>query len=147
MRKSAYSKELNLNLDEMDTFFFHVKDTQDVRASTIELMRRLKLNRYRLFALTDNVHENVSILKTKYDFWNAFEGAIVSAEVGVLKPSEEIYQHLLGKFDLKPTETVFLDDLRRNVDGAKAVGMSAFQFFDATQAESNLIEIGFVLGF
>ena len=140
--KIAYSVELGFGSDDMDALFFHAKDSQDLRADTVALMTRLSENEYRLFALTDNVREIVSYLQSRYDFWSLFEGAIVSAEVGTLKPSRDIFQHLLSTFDLQPEETVFFDDMQHNVEGAQALGIPAFQFINAAQAETDLVTLG-----
>lgn len=66
----------------------------------------------------------------------------MSAEVALLKPQPEIYQALLSRYDLNPSETVFLDDMPYNVEGAKQVGMAAIQFENASQCESELKEMG-----
>ena len=97
---------------------------------------------YRLFALTDNVHEIVAHLQDTHQFWPLFEGATVSAEVGLLKPDPLIYRHLLDTHGLEADETVFLDDIPRNVAGAKDAGIHAFLFTTAEQAEADLASLG-----
>ena len=140
--KASYRDALGFSGEEVDAFFFHVKDTQDLISGTTDLIEKLSTAQYRLFALTDNVHEIVAYLKEKYKFWPFFEGAAVSAELGCMKPSAEIYKHLLSGYTLLPHETVFLDDMPHNVEGARNVGMHAFQFVSAKQAESDLMSLG-----
>lgn len=55
----------------------------------------------------------------------AFDAAVISGEVGLHKPEPEIY--LLGaeRIGVPAAECVFVDDLRENVAGAEAVGMTA----------------------
>ena len=77
-----------------------------------------------------------------YSFWLRFDGAIVSAEVGMLKPQPEIYHLLLNNNELIASETVFIDDMLYNVEGAKSVGMHAIQFEDIGQCEKDLISLG-----
>ena len=136
--KSGYCEYLGLDQSEVDALFFNVKDTQELIEGTTALMARLSVAGYRLFALTDNVHEIVAYLKRRYDFWDLFNGAAVSAELGCLKPSKEIYNRLLLDNDIKADETVFFDDIKRNVEGANKVGIRAFQFTGSTQAEADL---------
>ncbi|MFA9201146.1 MAG: HAD family hydrolase [Cypionkella sp.] len=109
---------------------------------TPPLMCRLAAAGYRLFALTDNVHEIVAHLSDRHDWWAMFEGVTNSAEIGVLKPDPAMYRHLLESNGLVAEETVFLDDLPGNVAGAHAMGMHAFVFTDAAQAEADLRSIG-----
>ncbi len=140
--KHAFHKEHGHSLDQLTTMFFHVKDTQDLVDGTVEMMERLIAAEYRLFALTDNVKEIEAYLRNRYDFWRHFDGVINSATVGCLKPSEEIYSHLLDGFDLTPEHTVFMDDMPHNVDGARAMNMHAIQFKTAAQAEEDLKALG-----
>lgn len=57
-----------------------------------------------------------------------FDGYVVSCDVHATKPRPRIYRHLLNRYRLNPEECLFLDDLERNVEGAKAMGMQAVQF-------------------
>ena len=109
---------------------------------TPPLMRRLKASGYGIYAITDNVHEIVAYLRGRYDFWPLFDGACVSADHSTLKPDPRMYTWLTETYDLVPEECVFFDDLQKNVDGAKAVGMEAFVFTTTAQAEADLRSIG-----
>lgn len=129
---------------ESERLFYYVKQTQILIYGSVDLIQRVKAAGYRVFALTDNVHEIVSHLKSTYTFWNLFEGAVVSADVGMLKPQPEIYQHLLNQFDLNAEETIFLDDMPHNVKGAQEVGITAIEFKNAAQGEHALKELGLV---
>lgn len=60
----------------------------------------------------------------------------------MLKPQPEIYHLLLNKYELIASETVFIDDMLYNVEGAKSVGMHAIQFEDIGQYEKDLISLG-----
>ncbi|MFS1874445.1 HAD family hydrolase [Enterovibrio norvegicus] len=140
--KQQYVNTLSLSPSEVEQLFYYIKQTQIPLFGTVALMKRLKAAGYATYALTDNVHEIVSFLKQEYDFWPLFDGAIVSAEVGCLKPNAGIFHHLLDTFHLQANETVFLDDVAKNVEGAQNVGMSAIQFTQASQAERELKEMG-----
>ena len=140
--KQAYANALGLADDVLEKLFFHIKDSQSLRDDTIALMSSLQAQDYRLFALTDNVHEIVQYLKETYPFWTMFEHATVSADVGTLKPSAEIFHHLLSTNELAAEETLFFDDVPKNVAGAKQVGMNAFVFDDAATAIRDLRSLG-----
>ena len=140
--KLAYADLLGLTPVILDQLFFHIKDSQALRKETIALMQNLQAQNFRLFALTDNVHEIVHYLKQTYPFWSMFENATVSAEIGALKPSAEIFHHLLDTNNLNAEQTVFFDDVPKNVEGAKRVGMNAFVFSDAASALTDLQSLG-----
>ncbi|ANQ21850.1 HAD family hydrolase [Vibrio natriegens] len=140
--KLQYQQLLGFSELDCERLFYYVKQTQILIYGSVELIRRVKAAGYRVFALTDNVHEIVSYLKETYAFWNLFEGAAVSAELGLLKPQSEIYQSLLTQYELKASETVFIDDMPYNVEGAKTVGMAAIQFENARECEADLKSLG-----
>ena len=57
-----------------------------------------------------------------------FDGRIISAEVKCVKPGPEIYGILLERFGLKAEESVFVDDMPANVEGAKRAGLRGILF-------------------
>lgn len=54
-----------------------------------------------------------------------FDGVIASFEVRAYKPDAEIFNIAEHRFDIKPSETLFLDDSKANVEAAKALGFNA----------------------
>jgi len=61
---------------------------------------------------------------------SAFDWAIVSYEVGAMKPGQEIYEAAARRAGAAPHEVFFTDDRLENVDGARATGLDAVQFID-----------------
>ncbi|BAT60016.1 alpha-D-glucose-1-phosphate phosphatase YihX [Variibacter gotjawalensis] len=138
----AYRDQFALSEEEAERLFFHILDSLDVIEGTEALAQRLKAAGYRIFALTDNVHEIVAYLKNRHTFWPLFEAATISAELGLLKPEAAIYRHALDTHGLVGDETVFFDDIQANVDGAIAAGMHAKVFTTANRCEADLRELG-----
>ena len=55
-----------------------------------------------------------------------FDAIVISGEVGMRKPEPEIFAHALELLGVAADETVFVDDLRVNVDrGGRASDSSA----------------------
>jgi putative hydrolase of the HAD superfamily len=54
-----------------------------------------------------------------------FEAVVISGDVGLHKPQPEIYELGAQRIEVAPADCVFVDDLRENVAGAEAVGMTA----------------------
>ena len=69
---------------------------------------------------------------------DAFDHIVVSAEVRTVKPKAEIYLLALQQLEVSPSEAVFVDDFIENVEGARAVGMSAIHFRDPDSALDEL---------
>jgi putative hydrolase of the HAD superfamily len=66
-----------------------------------------------------------------------FDATVISGDVGMHKPQPEIYRLACERLGVEPREAVFVDDLRENVTGAEAVGMTGVLHRDsaATIAE------------
>jgi putative hydrolase of the HAD superfamily len=109
---------------------------------TVALMRRVKAAGNAVYCLSNMPTGSFAYLEQRYDFWDIFDGVVISARVHYCKPEREIYEHLLNAYDLVPGETVFIDDVAANVEGARAVGIQAIQFIDVTQTEKALRQLG-----
>lgn len=56
------------------------------------------------------------------------------------KPEPEIYQYLFNRFDLKPEDCFFIDDLEENIKTGKFLGMDGIVFTGDIEAVKNSIE-------
>lgn len=57
-----------------------------------------------------------------------FSDLVVSADVKMIKPMHEIFEHAIKKFKVVPSESLFIDDLISNVAAARVCGMHGFVF-------------------
>lgn len=140
--EAIYQRDLKFSAAQTAALFHHIFEHQTPLEGSEPLARRLKGAGYRIFALTDNVREIVAYYKANRTFWDVFEGAVVSAEIGLTKPSAEIFQHLLTTHAIEANETVFFDDVPANIRGAEAVGINARLFTTAQRAELDLRQMG-----
>ena len=69
---------------------------------------------------------------------DTFDLLVFSGEVGVQKPDPEIYRLALGRLGVTPQEAVFVDDMPANVEGARAIGMTAIQFLNTAQVRAEI---------
>ncbi len=65
---------------------------------------------------------------------NVVDTMIISAEEGISKPDTRIYQLTAKRLGVSPNETVFVDDIVENVQGARIAGMNAVHFITSNQA-------------
>lgn len=59
----------------------------------------------------------------------------------MMKPEPEVFRHLLTAFNLRPEESVFIDDLLANIESARQVGLHTVWFKDAAQCRRELDQI------
>lgn len=108
-------------------------------AELIRELRGLGCGIYLLSNATSAVHEYFRRIPGS----ECFDGLIVSADWGLLKPQHEIYEKLFEEYALKPSECFFIDDSPLNVDGAAFVGMPGTVFFrDLPRLRRELNEAG-----
>jgi HAD superfamily hydrolase (TIGR01509 family) len=78
------------------------------------------------------------LLSTKHEFFREFSGGVVSSAEKLLKPQPEIYQVLIERYGLNPKETLFIDDLLPNIEGAAAAGFQTLHLEDHRNLRSEL---------
>jgi putative hydrolase of the HAD superfamily len=81
---------------------------------------------YRVGLLTNNVRE-WGRWRELYPM-DLFDAVVDSSEVGMRKPDPAIYKLACERLDVLPGRAAFVDDLHVNVEGARAVGLTAIQF-------------------
>lgn len=109
---------------------------------TPAILAELKARGTPVYALTNFSVDKLERTRRRFDFLNAFDGITVSAEVGLVKPDPAIYRKLIDTYGLTAGETLFIDDVAKNVEGARAVGMHAVQFTGAAALRADLESFG-----
>jgi len=104
----------------------------------VALLRELRARGLKLYGLSNMSATIFAYLDGRHDFFKIFDGIVVSAAVKLLKPEPAIYEHLRERFELNFAESVFIDDLERNVDSARRVGLRAIQFTSTDQVRREL---------
>jgi putative hydrolase of the HAD superfamily len=112
--------------------------------ATCELLRRLH-RRYPLYLLSDTNEIHFGYVKETVDVLRVFDQFVLSYEVGAMKPGPGIYQEALRRSGLPAEACVFVDDRPGNVEGARQVGMQAFQFTSPQQCAAELTRLGVVI--
>ena len=123
---------------ELRSLFDHVRAALQPIEPTVALLRELRGRGFKLYGLSNMSATIFAYLAGRHDFFALFDGIVVSADVKLLKPEPEIYEHLRDRFELDFAESVFIDDMTRNVESARAVGLPAIQFTTADQVRREL---------
>ncbi len=91
----------------------------DTRSTLAEVRRR----GYRV-GLISNLFANEAEWLREFELEEAFDGMVLSCKAGVMKPDPAAYLMAAEKLGIKPEECVFVDDVPRFLEGARAVGMT-----------------------
>ncbi|MDD3429957.1 MAG: HAD family phosphatase [Oscillospiraceae bacterium] len=118
------------------------KSTLTLKKDTYSLLQRLAKSNYHTYYLSNLPADCYEDWKTRFDFWQYFDGGIVSCDVKCIKPDAEIFDILLEKYNLKAETCVFTDDSANNVQGAQACGLKGIVFTGAKELEEELKKLG-----
>jgi putative hydrolase of the HAD superfamily len=80
-------------------------------------------------------------LRAEADWLSLFDVQVYSCELGLVKPEEAIYARLIEELGVAPSQTLFIDDLAPNVEGARRAGLQSVLFRSEAQLRSDLSEL------
>lgn len=92
-----------------------------------ELVRGLAA-RYPLYLVSNTNALHFAHIRENYTALNHFRSFVLSFEVGSRKPEPGIYQALIQRTGLPPSQTLFVDDKLPFVMAAREQGLKAWQF-------------------
>jgi len=88
---------------------------------------------------TDPLHWEY--LRDAYPFLQTVACPTLSYEVGATKPDPSMYRTAVDTVGVDAAECLFIDDLQKNVDGAKAAGLQAIVFTDPVKLRTILVSL------
>jgi len=109
--------------------------------ATIELIHELSSTGNRLFVLSNMHLASIAYLEQRHTFWDVFDGIVISSRIKMVKPEIQIYEHLLNRYQLKPGDTVFIDDLQENLAAASSIGIQTIRFTDSARCRRALADL------
>ncbi len=92
-----------------------------------------KKGAYRIGLLSNAWGDLRDFLNHQLGILDIFDEAIISAEVGVMKPERKIYELAAKRLGVEMNEAVFVDDMKENVDAAITAGMYGVHFQTSAQ--------------
>lgn len=108
-----------------------------------ELLAELAAAGTPLYAITNFSEPRFSETLARYPFLSSsFRDIVVSGVERMTKPEPEIFQLCLARNGLRAGDTIFIDDLTKNVAAARALGMDGIVFTDAVALRASLRDAG-----
>ena len=108
---------------------------------TKNLIEKLRKN-YCVVALSNVGPDMWPIWDSRHRITDLFEKVYWSGQLGVKKPDPKAFNHVLDDLGVKSTDVVFFDNREENVAGARSLGIVAFIFNGAKDAEAKLKGLG-----
>ncbi len=123
---AEYTDQLKETLIEVD----HAGWSK-VNPTMVEWIERLRRAGIKTAILSNMPTSFYQRVLARYAWIHLFDAVVISGELGMVKPDAEIFRFALSRLGTSAGETLFVDDLEPNVEGARLVGLEAVQFSDA----------------
>ena len=136
------AQRTGISSSDMKRLLHAVPPSLVVFPETLELLHRLKKKGYPLYCLSNMHFASIEYLEQQHDFWDLFQGRVISCRLQLCKPEAGIYEHLLRTYGLEAKETIFIDDVQKNLDAAAKLGIKPLKFENAAQCERDLRRMG-----
>lgn len=130
--------KINMNLSKLKDYFNKGIISNDL---FVDYVKKISSKKY---ILSDNNEFTVDILRKKYkNTLSMFNKIFFSCEVGYAKPDRRFFDFVLNDLKLKAKDCVFVDDKKKNIIGAKKVGLNTILFTDNETVIKKLKKFGF----
>jgi len=154
--KASMTKDQDAGIKTSDQFFEalsimshmpadKIKKEFNNRASLNEKLLALILNlknNYKIAILSNANSDSLRNILKDASIEQLFDEVIISSEIGIIKPSPEIFTHALRKLQVEPNEAIFIDDNPEFVDAATKLGITGICFTDFNPLVGQLKKIG-----
>ncbi len=127
---------------EAELFFGNLEDIIKTYPYSRPWVQELKSKGYRVYLLSNYPRDTYRIHEKKhFDFVPYVDGKVISGFERISKPDPAIYRLLFKRYGLVPSECVFLDDRKINIEAAEAEGMKGIVFISYEDARKKLEEV------
>lgn len=130
-KRPDYEKEIRQAFEE-------VGDCVTKRDWPVPLVEELKEKGYKVYFLSNYSEHVMNANRGALDFIGHMDGGVFSCDVHMIKPDPGIYRALLEKYDLRPEECIFIDDVPANIAAARKLGFKGIVFRNYEQMRTDL---------
>ncbi len=116
-------------------------DTSFIDQDMIALIKQIK-QQHKTGLLSNSSIEYLWSIIDRHDLEALFDVITVSAEVGLIKPDPRIFEHILGRLDVKAEEAIFIDDNSANTTAAGKLGIRSITYVGIEPLRKELVKAG-----
>ena len=105
-------------------------------------IRELKERGYKIYILSNWSEPTYhACLDNELDFLPLVDGAVFSFQEHLIKPDKKIFELICDRYNINPSEAVFLDDNEANVISSREFGLNTIHFKNYEQGRAELEEL------
>ena len=125
-----FAKQTGLRTEDTRELIHATRESLTPIAGTVRLVEDLAAAGIHLYLLSNMPASTYDYLVRRYQFFSHFRHLVISGQLLIIKPEPAIYKHLVEKTGIIPAESVFIDDVLKNIVAARECGLHAIQFQD-----------------
>ena len=103
-------------------FLYNYNNFAKVDENVLNLIKKLKNNNYKIYLLS-NINPYTYEFVEKSGLFELVDGYVLSYQEHKVKPFVSIYTTLLERYNLIPSESVFIDDNQNNITTGNSLGI------------------------
>lgn len=108
----------------------------------VALLERIRARGQPVYAITNFSREKFTEACERFPFLTLFDGVVVSAHEGLIKPDPAIFRLFLERYGLAAEACIFIDDSAANIAAAREIGMTTIHFVDGVDVGQELARLG-----
>jgi len=129
----AVARDLGLSIEVVRERYADHK----IKPGIVELIGTLR-QKYRIVLLSNASAEQLVPVMQHLGLDKLFERIFVSSSLRLMKPDPEVYLAATRELGVTPQECVMIDDAKRNIEAAVALGMRGITFEDSESCSREL---------
>ena len=133
-----FAKQTGRSPEETRTLIHATRESLRPIEGTVRLVEDLVAAGVHLYLLSNMPVSTFEYLIEQHKFFAHFRHLVISGAILMVKPEPAIYKHLVEQTGIVPAESVFIDDLLKNVIAAHECGFHAIQFSDPQSCREQL---------
>ncbi len=110
--------------------------------STVDILHELKAAGHPIWGLSNWPADKFAQVRPLFPFFAAFDGMVISGEVGLVKPEKPIFDYLLAQVGCPAADCLFIDDNPPNIAAASGYGFQTIRFTSADALRKELMALG-----
>lgn len=135
-----YEAEINLYYEKWTEMFLGIFE------KAVDLQQDLINNpNFKVYALTNWCAEKWDTALGLFPFFKDFDGVVVSGEVGMRKPHDDIYEYTFKTLNIDPKATIYIDDNPANIEAGKRNNLVCIHCTEPAKLREELINLGLEL--
>src|ERR1700761_3201118 len=113
-----FHRRTGCSLEDLTLLMQATNDYLDVIPDTHAILAELSAHQVPLYCLSNMPPNKWDALRARHAFFELFDGIVISGQINLVKPDRAIFDHLAQQFDIKPEESIFIDDHLPNIESA-----------------------------